>query len=217
MLEGVNLTLMIGPAVPVPVPREVLGALTELTVTVNSNDTPSGFELTFSLGNQSPLHTLFLISGGGGIPIVRVVIVATVNGIPQVLMDGVMTHHQVAPGIEGRSTLTVQGKGDVLGYRQMGKQVVVLKQCRSWALPRGVCGNILTVPDDTPGFRGQEPPNRRKKGRFSGSRRPDQGNDLRPLRRPVGANLKPTLGDTDVFNRQHRCDLLCQRSRTPQG
>ena len=110
MLEGVNLTLMIGPAVPVPVPREVLDALTELTVTVNSNDTPSGFELTFSLGNQSPLHTLFLISGGGGIPIVRVVIVATVNGIPQVLMDGVMTHHQVAPGVEGRSTLTVQGK-----------------------------------------------------------------------------------------------------------
>ena len=41
----------------------------------------------------------------------RVIIVVTLNGTPQVLMDGVMTHHQIAPGSEpGHSTLTVTGK-----------------------------------------------------------------------------------------------------------
>ena len=43
MLKGVNLTLLIGPLVPVPAPRAVLEALTDLTVT--SNDTGrSGFQ-----------------------------------------------------------------------------------------------------------------------------------------------------------------------------
>ena len=109
MLKGLNLTLMIGPAVPVPVPQVVLDALTGVTVQTSSDETASGFDLTFTLSNQSPLHTLFLLSGGTGIPIVRVVILATVNGMPEVLMDGVMTHHQVTPGAEGYSTLTVRG------------------------------------------------------------------------------------------------------------
>ena len=47
---------------------------------------------TFTLNKRSPLHTIFLLSGGQPIPpIVRVVIVVTVNGTPEVLMDGVMT------------------------------------------------------------------------------------------------------------------------------
>ena len=109
MLKGVNFTLMIGPAVPVPVPQVVLDALTSVTVSISSGETASGFELTFTLSNRSPLHTLFLLSGGGSIPIVRVVIMVTMKGMPDVLMDGVMTHHQVSPGTEGHSTLTVKG------------------------------------------------------------------------------------------------------------
>jgi len=109
MLNGINLTLMIGPAVPVPVSQDMLDALTSVQVVSNSGDTPSGFELAFTLSNRSPLHTLFLLSSGASIPIVRVVIVVTVNGMPEVLMDGVMTNHQVTPGTEGHSTLTVKG------------------------------------------------------------------------------------------------------------
>jgi len=101
---------MIGPAVPVPVPQEVLDALTSVRVTTAAGRA-SGFQLTFTLSNSSPLHTLFLLSGGAVIPLVRVVIVATVNGTPEVLMDGVMTHHQIAPGsAPGHSTLTVLGE-----------------------------------------------------------------------------------------------------------
>lgn len=107
---GINLTLMIGPAVPVVVPREVLDALTSVEVETTAGEA-SGFELTFTLSRRSPLHTLFLLSGGAPIPMMRVVILVTVNGTTEVLMDGVMTRHEVAPGDEpGRSTLTVKGE-----------------------------------------------------------------------------------------------------------
>ena len=110
MLKGVYLTLMIGPVVPVPVPQVVLDALTAVEVTTNTRG-PSGFRLTFELSNRSPLHTLFLLAGGAAPPMVRVVIIATVNGMPNVLMDGVMTDHRTAPGADaGHSTLTVTGE-----------------------------------------------------------------------------------------------------------
>ena len=109
MFKGIHLTLMIGPVVPVPVPRDVLDALTSVQVTTTAGQT-SGFQLTFTLSNDSPLHTLFLLSGGGSLPLIRAIIAVTINGTPEVLMDGVMTNHEVTPGTEpGKSTLTVTG------------------------------------------------------------------------------------------------------------
>lgn len=111
MLKGINLTLLIGPVVPVPVPQVVLDALTSVTVTAAAGEGESGFELQFTLSNQSPLHTIFLLAGGAMIPFVRVIIVATMGGMPHVLMDGVMTNTEVAPGSDaGHSVLTVKGK-----------------------------------------------------------------------------------------------------------
>ena len=109
--RAINLTLMIGPAVPVPVSKEVLDALVSVEVDTNSGASDSGFELTFSLSNRSPLQTLFLLAGGAMIPIVRVIIVVTVNGRADVLMDGVMTHYEIQPGAKPRdSVLIVKGK-----------------------------------------------------------------------------------------------------------
>ena len=111
MNEGVHLTLMIGPVMARPVSREILDALTEVSVTNSGTASePSRFTLTFSIRTRSPLHTLFLLSGGAQIPIMRVIIVVTINGTPNVLMDGVVTNQQVAPGsTAGSSTLTVSG------------------------------------------------------------------------------------------------------------
>jgi hypothetical protein len=110
MLKGIHLTLMMGPLVPVPVPQVVLDALTSVTVTTNDVG-KSGFELSFTLSNRSPLHTLFLLTGGSPIPILRVIIVVTINGTPNVLMDGSVTNHQVAPGAAaGHSTLRLMGE-----------------------------------------------------------------------------------------------------------
>src|SRR5262249_61454667 len=80
-----------------------------VTVTT-AGDGPGGFQLPFTLSTRSPLQTLFLASAGAPIPLIRVVIVATVNGSPEVLMDGVMTNHQVTAGQHGQATLTVIGE-----------------------------------------------------------------------------------------------------------
>jgi len=110
MLKGVHLTLMIGPLVPLPVPQAVLDALTSVTVTTDDSG-KSGFQLSFTLSNRSPLHTLFLLTGGSPVPILRVIIVVTLNGTPNVLMDGSVTNHQIAPGADaGHSTLTLTGE-----------------------------------------------------------------------------------------------------------
>ena len=111
MSRGVDLKLFIGPAVPVPAPRAAVDALEKVQVQVNSGDTASGFELTFSLSKRSSLQTLFLLTGGSSIPIMRVVIMVTMGSMSEVIMDGVMTHHEVRPGDDGgKSSLVVKGK-----------------------------------------------------------------------------------------------------------
>ena len=110
MFGGTKLQLMIGPGVPVPAPQTVLDALQEVKITVTAGSTFSGFQLTFALGKSSPLHTLFAVSGNAPIPLVRVLIVASVNGVMEVLMDGVMTQHQSTPGGNGADgTLIISG------------------------------------------------------------------------------------------------------------
>ncbi|HEY6253929.1 MAG TPA: hypothetical protein VI685_28575 [Candidatus Angelobacter sp.] len=110
MLNSVQLTLMMGPIFPVTVPRVVLDALVEVEVKVEDVGT-SGFQLTFSIDKQSPLQILFLLTGGQPLLFMRVVLVATVNSVANVLIDGVVTNNQIAPGDKGsNSTLTITGK-----------------------------------------------------------------------------------------------------------
>ena len=110
MNNPIHLTLMIGPAVPVPVTQDVLDALISVQVTTSSRDA-SGFQLQFTINNRSPLQTLFLLTAGNPVPLMRVIIVVTINGAANVLMDGVMTNHELSPGADpGHSTLTVTGK-----------------------------------------------------------------------------------------------------------
>jgi hypothetical protein len=110
LLKSVQLSLMIGPIIPVTVPRAVLDALAEVEVQVEDVGA-SGFQLTFSIDKQSPLQLLFLLTGGAPLLFMRVVIVATVNGVANVLIDGVVTRNHLAPGAKGsNSTLTITGK-----------------------------------------------------------------------------------------------------------
>src|ERR1700746_1525006 len=110
MLKRVQLSLLMGPVVPLTVPRAVLDALAEGGVKVVDVGT-SGVKLTFSVDKQSPLQILFLLSGGMPLLFMRVVLVATVNGVRNVLIDGVITNHSIAPGDKGsNSTLTITGE-----------------------------------------------------------------------------------------------------------
>ena len=110
MLKSVQLTLMMGPVIPVTVPRVVLDSLA--SVEVKEEDVgASGFQLVFSIDKQSPLQILFLLTGGMPLLFMRCILVATVNGVANVLIDGVITNNQISPGDKGsNSTLTITGR-----------------------------------------------------------------------------------------------------------
>ncbi|EEG08454.1 hypothetical protein [Pseudogulbenkiania ferrooxidans] len=109
MLKGIHLSLLAGPAVPLPVPKPVMDALASVQVT-SAAGSRSGFQISFVLENNSPLHTLLVLTGGR-VPWLRVLIVATLNSLPLVMMDGLITKQEVSGSNEpGQSTLTVTGE-----------------------------------------------------------------------------------------------------------
>ena len=80
MIKEVDLTLLFGPGIPAPAPREVVEALQSVSIQSNSGETPSGFDLSFALEKSSPLNTIFLLAGGSALPILRLALIATING-----------------------------------------------------------------------------------------------------------------------------------------
>ncbi|SFR07258.1 hypothetical protein [Poseidonocella sedimentorum] len=122
---GAELRLHIGPAVPIPVGEDVMKALVSASVTSATAEAPGVFQLVFEIDQNSPLMTVFMLSGGAPIPMIRVVISARVNGSDSVLMDGVMTNHEVSPGpAPGSARLTVTGEDmsrvlDYIAFREM--------------------------------------------------------------------------------------------------
>lgn len=105
MLKQSVLTLMIGPVVPVPVSPEVLDAFVSVQVTRAARGR-SGFQLSFTLGRRSPLQTLFLIAGGAAIPLLRVIVIVTLDALPTVLIDGFVTNYEVSAVPPATMTLT---------------------------------------------------------------------------------------------------------------
>lgn len=110
LIKNIQLTLLVGPTVAIPAPRVVMDALQGVEVT-SSAGARSGFQLTFGISNDSPLHTVLLLAAHASPFALRVILVATVNGTPDVLADGVITRQELSPGqAPGSSTLTISGE-----------------------------------------------------------------------------------------------------------
>ena len=114
LAKGIQLTLMMGPIIPLPAPRVVLDALDSVEVHT-SDGAASGFQLTFQFNSKSELNTIFLIAAGNSAslatPPLRVLLIVTLNGTPQPLFDGVMTNVEVQAGSRGSAgTVTVTGE-----------------------------------------------------------------------------------------------------------
>jgi hypothetical protein len=134
----------------------------------------SGFKLVFSIDKQSPLNILFLLTGGLPLLFMRVVIVATVSGVSNVLIDGVITENHIAPGDKGsNSTLTLMGKdltvlmdqSDWSGFpfpcmpAEAQVALIVLKYALFGILPLVIPSVLLFVPlpiDQIPSQRGTD-------------------------------------------------------------
>jgi hypothetical protein len=113
MSDAVHLTLLMGPVVPIPIPRVVIDALQTVTVTTAAGS-PSGFQLEFEFANDSALNTLFLIAAGtnssSATPPLRIILVVTLNGMPTPLFDGALTNVDVQAGQNGSAgKITVTG------------------------------------------------------------------------------------------------------------
>ncbi len=109
MLQGIHLTLMIGPGLPVPVPKAVIDAVQSVQVT--SGKDKSGFQITFAVSKNSALLNTMLPAGYFDPMVSRVIIAATLGGMPHVLMDGIVTRQELTPSSEpGQSTLTITGE-----------------------------------------------------------------------------------------------------------
>jgi hypothetical protein len=108
-LRGINLTLLIGPAVPVPAPYALVEALESAQVTVTAGQ-KSGFQLVFDTSKNSAI-TRTLLPAGFFDPLIRVIMICTINGLPEVLSDGVITRQELAPSnVPGGSKLTITGE-----------------------------------------------------------------------------------------------------------
>lgn len=110
MASPLYLSLLAGPVEAVPVPKSLIDALTSVEITESATGR-SGFQITFTLANDSILQTLLLLTSGAPIPILRVILVATFGGLPQVIMDGIIQHHEIVPdAMTGSAQLVVTGQ-----------------------------------------------------------------------------------------------------------
>lgn len=111
-LSGLNLTLLIGPTVPVPAPRPLLEALESIEVT-QADEGRSGFQMIFKLGKGGQGFVDYTLLAANPLLQIsfRVILVLTVGPVPQVLMDGIITDQQVQPAQgDTPTTLTITGE-----------------------------------------------------------------------------------------------------------
>ncbi|HEY7043074.1 MAG TPA: hypothetical protein VH419_05340 [Nocardioidaceae bacterium] len=106
-LLGVRVLIWTGGLVPTP-HFELADALESIQVT-NDTDAGDGFQMTFNVGKDT--FGGYDVLDGGALELMNRVWIAVVLGVvPEVLIDGVITRHDLRPSDDpGRSTFTVTG------------------------------------------------------------------------------------------------------------
>jgi hypothetical protein len=113
-LKGVTLSLLMGPIAVAPAPVAVIEALESAQVTTAVGQR-SGFQLTFNYSKTSSIAKTLLPAGFFD-PLIRVILVATLNGVPKVLADGPIKRQDVVASVHpGEFKLTITGE-DVSAY-----------------------------------------------------------------------------------------------------
>jgi hypothetical protein len=154
MLLGVNLTLLVGPAVPIPATPDIAEAVQSVSVTHN-DEGRSGFQIVLQVGRAGPTDLLDyrLLLNPLLRPFSRVILVVLFGGRPRVLMDGLITNQQFSPGTApGTATLTVTGE-DVSIAMDMEKkraEFPAMDETIIATLIIASCAQYGLVPDVTP-------------------------------------------------------------------
>jgi len=152
-ISSIRLTLWLGPGVPTPAPSDLMASVQ--SVEVSQQNEASGFQISLRARRTpqfSPDYSLVnspLLQPGS-----RAVIMVTLGAAPRVLMDGIITHHQLAPDPKGETLLTVTGEDvgvmmDLLElpmeYPGMGDMEIALAVLAKYAA-LGVIPQVLPTP-----------------------------------------------------------------------
>jgi hypothetical protein len=109
LIDTLGIRVLLWAGNPIPVPQAAL--VTALTaVEVVQGDDGDAFQLTFTMAQNDPIDYPLLLNPAIGL-FSKVAVAVVVGAIPQMLINGVITHHQVQPdAVPGQSTLTVTGR-----------------------------------------------------------------------------------------------------------
>ncbi|WP_420124758.1 phage late control D family protein [Nakamurella sp.] len=151
MIDRIRLNLLAGSKyLPVPVPPAIIQAIKSIQVTVASGQR-SGFQIVLATSRTSPITTT-MIPAGLLDPGVRVVLVAGVNGLPHVLMDGIITRQEAGFSNEiGQSAVTLTGEDLTVLMDLERKQGVIFPPLNAvgqvlWLLKNYLPYGVLPVP-----------------------------------------------------------------------
>lgn len=137
---GISLQLFLGTNMPTPAPYTVVDALVEAEIENKDSDF-DGFKLTFTLDKDSLLDYELLL-GKKLDPPGRMIIIAIINGLPQVLIDGFITRQEFVPSNRpGESRLYVYGKDITMRLDLEEKKEIYPNQSDSL-----IAAGILTSP-----------------------------------------------------------------------
>src|SRR5690242_6644526 len=108
-LLGIRVMVWIGPTLPVPIAPEISDALMRVQV-INDSRTQDGFELQSAIGKDPSAD--FSLLGDGTVDVFNRVSIAVIMGVvPEFLIDGIITEHEMMPSDRpGESTLVVRGR-----------------------------------------------------------------------------------------------------------
>jgi phage protein D len=155
---GIRLRLMIGSATVAPAPYELMDALRDITVQINDNQRDA-FQMNFTLGRRGAVRDYPLLRDGQLDPPNRVTIIVVIRALPVVLINGVITRHQVIPsGRAGQSQLHVFGEdlseqldrqGRRVTFENMSDSAIVEEILRGYPT-LGLTANVTSTSDTPP-------------------------------------------------------------------
>jgi hypothetical protein len=158
---SVQLSLMMGPTIAVPVPAFVMRAFRDVEVT-HTDGAASAFQINFEFGGDASLQ--LGLEALLALPIfdvfVRVVVTVTFKSLPHVLIDGIVLNKQVKPGSkEGTILLSLTGedvsvmmdKDDVNAAHPMQPDMVIvnkliLKYAKYGMIPLVIPPTMMNIP-----------------------------------------------------------------------
>ena len=154
---SIQLELWLGDMIPSPAPAQITEKLQKAEITRNT-DSPSAFQLVFQADRTAGLSPDFALLSGGLLKAGnRVLVGVRINGAFTVLIDGFITHQELAHDTQfGASSLTISGEDvsilmdrlDIsFEYPQMGDSVIALAVLAKYAMI-GVIPEVVPTPLD---------------------------------------------------------------------